>query len=70
MMDSDNLPLIDSIVGKSRSKIYVDTVKQDIKKLEGDVGDPAFKYIPREANKMAHHIAQVPNFISIYTSYS
>lgn len=64
-VESDNLSLVESVLGHQKPEVYVDIITQDIRNLATSVDNPKFKYVQRQANKVAHHLARGPKLISI-----
>lgn len=63
---SDNVSLNESLLRRMKPEIHVDRCGnrlKDITHLARDMSNPNFKYIPRQANKVAHHIAHGSGFI-------
>lgn len=61
----DNKNIVDTVKGKERPGIYMDTIAADIADIAKKVGCTSFTHKGRLANMAAHHIAHGKDFISI-----
>lgn len=64
-VESDNKNIIGKVNGHIEAEVYCDIVVEEVRKKMKDIGCSETIYIPRQANKVAHHIARGPVFIDI-----